>query len=386
MRAAALCLAAGLCALGAAASPGGDARPEPFEVVRSLRMLQDRITRGDAEAVAAQKAQLAEIGEALDQTGDEAWKAPRNLRAALAFVLSGGDAAVLRKLLARGVVQVADEKLVRGVLAYATNRNAEALEALAAINARTLDPALGGQIALAQAELAAKTDPAKALTHLDEARLLAPGTLIEEGALRRQVSLLTGLGEFERADVLTEQYLRRFGRSAYASAFKRQLARFAALRPGLIDPPHMAGFEAALQWLDAGDRQDIFLSVAQESLGKGRVDLAHYAVDRALALAGDSDGVVKQAHVYRAAALAATAEFDSARTALETLQSVQLNPDDAELIAAAVSVMTEVRRLPESPTGSVQPAVLDELTGAFAQVKAGREAMAEVDRMLEMAK
>ena len=47
--------------------------------------------------------------------------------------------------------------------------------------ARNLDPALSGIVALIQGTLSSKKDPQKAIRLFDEARLLSPGTLVEGG-------------------------------------------------------------------------------------------------------------------------------------------------------------------------------------------------------------
>src|SRR5882724_11396176 len=181
-------------ALLSAAGAHGQERPlEPFELVRSLRSLQDRIAGGDAAAYLSYRKALSQLTEQLGQARDEAWTDPRNVRAAVALVLSGGDPRVLQPL----VSQVAgpDGTLVRGALAYGQNRNAEALELLADVDARTLDPSIAGHVALVQAELVAKTDREKSAALLAEARLLAPGTMIEEAALRRDVALAVERGD-----------------------------------------------------------------------------------------------------------------------------------------------------------------------------------------------
>ena len=58
---------------------------------------------------------------------------------------------------------------------------------LAALNARSLPPTLGAEIALVQSALVAQNDLKATIERLDEARLLMPGTLVEEAALRREI-------------------------------------------------------------------------------------------------------------------------------------------------------------------------------------------------------
>jgi chemotaxis protein MotC len=108
--------------------------PEPFELARSLRSVQDKIARGDTAAFLAYRTSLSQLTEQLGRAREEAWKDPRNVRAAVAVVLSGGDPGVLTPL----VGQVAGQELtlVRAALAYGQNRNAEAAELLADVDAR----------------------------------------------------------------------------------------------------------------------------------------------------------------------------------------------------------------------------------------------------------
>ena len=63
---------------------------EPYQLVRSLQSLQDQIARGDLEAHNAQPALLKRLGEKLATADSAVWKDPRNSRAAVTFLLSGG--------------------------------------------------------------------------------------------------------------------------------------------------------------------------------------------------------------------------------------------------------------------------------------------------------
>ena len=80
----------GLALTSVALSSAGHVRcqerpPEPFELVRALRSVQDRIARGDTAAYLSYRAALSQLTEQLSQARDEAWKDPRNVRAAAAL-------------------------------------------------------------------------------------------------------------------------------------------------------------------------------------------------------------------------------------------------------------------------------------------------------------
>ena len=76
---------------------------------------------------------------------------------------------------------------MRAAMAYGENRNAEAMELLAEIDPRSLDASIAGHVALVRRSWRRRRIADKALALVGEARLLAPGTMIEEAALRHEV-------------------------------------------------------------------------------------------------------------------------------------------------------------------------------------------------------
>ena len=65
----------------------------------------------------------------------------------------------------------------------------------------------------------ADDEPEVAVALLDRARLLSPGTLVEEAALRRSIAIAATLGDTGRFLMASEQYVRGYLRSPYASQF-----------------------------------------------------------------------------------------------------------------------------------------------------------------------
>lgn len=375
----ALCVASGLAASAALAQ---EAPREPVELVRSLQALQDTIAQGSSSAHLSQRSQLAHIAEQLAQAGPEVWKEPRNARAAVAFVLSGGDVRVLRKLSAMGALSAVDEKLAKGALAYGEGRNAEAAEHLAGIDARTLDASIAGHVALVKSELVAGRDAKRALTFLDEARLLAPGTLIEEAALRRQITIVAAAKDFEAFDMLATNYLRRFGRSVYAGSFRHQFAADVAGREDTGSADRMGRLAAALEAIDPTDARDVYLSLAREAVIKGKVELAKFATDRAARLVDETSAEGRRTRLYRAAALVVTDGFDLAVSALEAMDRTEFADEDAALFDAARSVAAEVRRLPAQPASGQAP---DGTTPPAEVVQAARRKIARAEEVIKKA-
>ncbi|MDJ0929508.1 hypothetical protein [Breoghania sp.] len=69
---------------------------------------------------------------------------PRNARAAVAYLLSGGHPAVMRKLLSYDSKPAVDERLMRGSLAYIEGRAEEARNAFQDFDPLTMEHGLGG--------------------------------------------------------------------------------------------------------------------------------------------------------------------------------------------------------------------------------------------------
>jgi len=319
----------------------------PFELVRALRAAQDRIAHGDAAAQESQRQLLTAIGAQMKRVDSAAWKDPRNARAAVIYVLSGGDPSVLETLHRRGAVGGLEDNLVRGALGYSLGRSAEA-ELLLEIDARQLDPAMAGHVALVQSTLALQKDAGKALKLLDQARLSSPGTLIEEAALRRQAFLALAAGERDRFEAVSSRYLRRFGDSVYAASFRRQFATEVVGQKYAVDAARLKRIEAILAVLPVSQRLDIYVAIAAEGVVRGKVEATIMAAARASELATQGSRAKARAELYKGAALVASEELPAGVAALKGLDASQLDRADRELLDAALVLSDEIRRWPDT--------------------------------------
>ena len=351
--------------------------PEPYELMRTLRAIQDGIARGDNAAFLSYKTSLTRITQQFGKAPAAAWKDPRNVRAAVALVLSGGDPRILEPLVAQATGS--DQKLVSAALAYGHNSNDEAKELLADIDARTLDASVAGHVALIQAELAGKTESTKILARLGEARLLAPGTMIEETALRREVTLAVELSDADLFESSTKQYMRRFANSVHMGNFRRQLAIDLATRGLADEPERRTRLEATLDVLADAQRQDVYLSVAWEGLKGSSVDLILWAASKAAAVAGENSASNLRSKLCEAAVLIVTDEFDRGLSVLESIPAENLSDEETALLFAALRVARQVRRdvkPPAADTGPPRGATEPQI------VVSARSAIARVDDLL----
>jgi chemotaxis protein MotC len=363
---------------------------EPFELVRALQSLQDQVARGNASAHASQRVLMARIAEQFSAMKPERWKEPRNARAAVLFVLSGGNGGVLRQLLDSHVPFELDEKLVKGLLAYGSGQKAQAAALLHAVDARSLDASIAGHVAYVQAELAAEKEPAKAFAYLDDARLLAPGTLIEEAAWRRQIGLAASDASTDRYRSLAIRYLHRFPNSIYAGGFRNQFAADLAANTDASKAQQLESLDATLRALSRPERRDVCLVMAKVALDGGKVALARFAATEAAQAAQPGSPEQARAHLLLAVALVVTEDLEKGVKTLAEIERASLGDDDASLVDAALTVAEQIRRPVAEEAPALQPPGIEENTtsrprtadaGALAMTQA-REAIARVDQML----
>ena len=323
---------------------------QPFEMVRTLQTLQAQIAGGNAAAVAAQRELLAVMEKSFLAADPAVWQDGRNARAAVTYTLSGGSPRLMRSLLALNPPIAVDADLATGALAYIENREDEARKRLSSLDARALPMSLGGQVALVQAGLVAREDLPKAIRLLDDARLLMPGTLVEEAALRREVFLVAQTGNLDRFEFLSQQYLRRFGTSIYAEDFRQRFAT-AIARLGIADgDDRFPRLEAILKSSDPENQRALFLQLAQAAVVHGKLATARSAAADAAGLAQLGGGDAMRAGLYdSAASIGPGKDIGEVRKRLAALNRRQLGRRDVDLLDAAIAVADAVGEVPATP-------------------------------------
>ncbi|MBR1216382.1 chemotaxis protein [Bradyrhizobium sp. U87765 SZCCT0131] len=330
-----------LLALAGAAS--AEEAGEPYQRIRALHVLQDNIARGNREAHDAQAVLLRQLGEEFLKADPAVWKDGRNARAVVVFLLSGGAPEVATALRAQKVLAV-DEALLDGAIAYTDGRLDEARARLGNLKPRDLPPAIAAEIALVQSALAVQGNAATAIDRLDEARLMMPGTLVEEAALRREIFVAGQGSDFDRFEALSQQYLRRFPQSIYSENFRQRLVR-AVDRFGFAQQPErFPRLVALLDQLDGSERPALYLRIARAALLNGKVEMADLAAERAMTLTEDGSPGRERARLYRAAARVVTHAHVEALLDLEAIAGDRLSARDAELLKAALAVGRNVRK------------------------------------------
>ncbi len=337
----------------------------PYQLVRTLQSLQNEAAAGNRAAYAAQTKLLRDLEQAMMAQPPAVWDDPRNTRAAVQYVLSGGQPGPLAELIKRGGPTGLPKGLAEGALAYVMGDGAQAKALLLPLDPAGLHESLAGHLALVQATLILRDDQKRALQLLDQARLASPGSLVEEGALRRAVFIAAEINDLDRLEKATAQYMRRFDRSVYAEHFRQSFAT------GLVrfdighDPARFPRLVATLRAFDREQQRAVLLIIARDALVRGRFEQARLAAEEVARMPGADQATVTRASLYRAASRIGIDRAGGALDTLKKIDATRLPPEEKDILRTALRVAAEIVDAPASgaqtpaPVAMAEPADLD---------------------------
>ncbi|MBD2745542.1 chemotaxis protein MotC [Microvirga sp. BT688] len=376
--------------------------PSPLQMVRTLHLMQDQIATGSTEAHIGQRGLLGVLDMRFMELAPEAWQNGKNVHAAVSFVLSGGNPGLLRKLLDLGssVVTENDRPLVEGALAYVEGREEAAYNALVSLDPRTFPPTMSAQLSLVQSALVVRKDPAKSDQLLDFVRLQAPGTLLEEAALRRQVFVASQTGHVEKFQSLATDYLRRFRHSVYAGNFRQRLASATTRIDFGQDKSRFDSFVTMMQELEPEARRDLYLLAARSSVEQGFTKSARLLSEEAQKLVEGDPASASRAKLYRAASMITSPE--TIKVAAEDLRQIDrslLPASDVALLDSAIAMAGHIQTMPgtagalaEKPKPLLTKAAAEKTVDTSTQVQGleqlqalskARDALNRVDKLIK---
>ena len=159
----------------------------PYKMIRSLQFVQDTVVLGDHSAMEMQRFLLSTIDERLRTADSAIFDDPRNVDAALVYAMSGGNPETLELLIKKDIAGHFDSRLTDALRGYLGGRGTQSVKSLAEIFPEYKRSKVGPYLALVSANSVIRKDPKLALSYFDWARLVAPGTIVEEAALRRSI-------------------------------------------------------------------------------------------------------------------------------------------------------------------------------------------------------
>lgn len=374
---ASVALAAGLfCAQPARAQEVG---LQPYQMVRSLQLVQDRIAGGDHAALPMQNKLLEMIDARLRRTGHEEFADRRNFHALMVYAMSGGNPATIADILARLEIEETDRAAGAAILGYLLGDVAQSRAALAGIEPQDFPTEVAAFLSLVKGSVIAADDAGTGLSMLDEARLLSPGTLVEEAALRRTVALAAQAGQADRFLSASEQYTRRYLRSPYSSQFAEG---FVSGIIELREDIDLARVEQAVAWMTQEQARTVYLRLARRAAIEGDADMLAFASGGAAAhgevVGGRAD---PRSQLYTGISSVTSETVEEVLQRLQGLDPAGLSASDRALLAAAKAVAAEVVA-PVRPAAAL-PAKSEEDAAENERLTAVRAKLDAVDALLE---
>ena len=329
----------------------------PYKMVRSLQIVQDQIANGDHASLPMQQKLLELTDARFRGASKEDFDDPRNLSALLVWAMSGGNPTTVEVALSRLELEGDDAVVGKGILAYMRGQLVEAGQILDPIDPMARRDDTGAFIALVKGSIIGGKAPAPALRLMDQARLLAPGTLVEEAALRRSLPVVLTMRRPERFLRLAEQYTRRFLRSPYASEFAD------AFVEGLVtfhDDIKEEQIDMIVSLMTPAQQEAIYLRLARRSTIKGQIDRSAFASEKARKTMQDTEqGADPRAMLYQAIASITSENIEEVLARLKDVDPGELSPRDRRLLLAARAIAAEVLAPPEPPAEGNEGDVAD---------------------------
>ncbi|WLS09635.1 chemotaxis protein MotC [Shinella sumterensis] len=347
-------LAAGL----SAAMPARAQSPDdlaPYKMIRSLQFVQDTVVLGDHSAMEMHRFLLTTIDERLRTAESSIFDDPRNVDAALVYAMSGGNPDTLEFLIRKDVDGHFDSRLTDALRNYLSGTGSQSVKSLAEIFPEYKRSRVGPYLALISANSVLRKDPALALSYFDWARLVAPGTIVEEAALRRSIYIASQAGWVDRSMAYANRYARRYLRSPYASQFADLFVTLAVDHFDKLDEKDIL---EVLSFMDVPRQREVYLRMARLAAISGQNKLASLAAERAQILSGDGESVPKVlADLYSGLASVPSGDVASAMETIVAIPDDKLSVKDRALKEAARAVAEEVLRAPVASAQKVEPLV-----------------------------
>jgi len=331
------------------AAPG--AAPPPFAVgeiarkVRAFRLVGDRLLFGETAAYDARMAMARALASDFSAADPDVWADSDNAVALLQFVLFGGDVGPLRKALAAGKIAASLQPAALALLAYSERKIDLARAHFAEIDRSALADDVRHPLTLVEGTLSAEADPDRAIASFEEVRIAAPGTALEEAALRQHVLTLLRLGKEGQTGAgvrLLATYLRRYPTSIYGTQFV-VLSADAAVRSGEIRVADLTAADASVSSAAGSERYRQFLAdVSRAFLAAGEfaksAELAAFVVEKA----AEGSDAWRRADLYRHVVGASQPRPDASLAALGRLDPGRYSAEEQALITAAIAVARDI--------------------------------------------
>ena len=314
-------------------------RLEPYQLLRTLQLVQDQIASGDHAAMPMQRKLMALMDARFRNAAQHSLNGKKNINAFLIYAMSGGDpktvAAALPRLAGHGI----KEEIARGALHYLRGQTGTAVTILKDISPFDVENDVGAYLALVKGSLVDDSNVVDLVRNLDYTRLLAPGTLLEEAALRRLLVLHGRAGNAAAFVRMSEVYARRFLRSPFAEQFADALVRGIVEMEAQINENDIRDITATIP---PNYRKALYLRLARLATVKGKTELLSRTLDvlgdRGADSGKEPEVTDERSRLYAAIASIGAGGGETLRKELLKIDPSALPKEDRALLAASLAL------------------------------------------------
>lgn len=346
---------------------------QPYQMVRSLQLVQDRIATGDHAALPMQQKLLEMTDKTIRDADTAVFDEPRNFRALLIYGMSGGNPLTLERTVSHLTLGDADKTIAEGIVGYLRGNPRSAQAALEPVDPMILPRELGAFLALVKGAVLTNEDPAKALIMFDQARLLGTGTLVEEASLRRTIMLATSQKDAVRFIDSSRQYASRYLRSPYASQFANAFVRGVA---ELHDAIPLDDIAQVADLMNPEQAKTTYLRIARRAAIEGITELSAFASRKARENPDEEKrSVDSRAILYSGLSSITSGSADEILEKLSKVERDGLSQNDKMLLDAAKAVASELTGAPPPLTSTAaaentQPTIVERVEAQAAAAPA----------------
>ncbi|MEM9356224.1 MAG: hypothetical protein AAGB04_08420 [Pseudomonadota bacterium] len=324
---------------------------KPVDEIRTLSRIQNGLTNGQTSGLRVQHIVIRSIGHKFLSAPPEIWSERKNADAAIRFLLSGGDPSFARIGAVQDALPESHRRIFAAALAFAEGGRTKARKLLVGVNPRSLPPMIAAHIALVTGILLSRQKPELARKYLEDARLLGSGTLIEEAALRRQISVSVAEKKFDSFRGVADTYARHYRDSVYLGVFRE---RFSQNVLAVVDK----GNKTRIRWLidhiqryNKDEQVAYSTLIAREAVLRGRPEIVAALTELGLDGKPASADMAAQLALYKSATSIFGKNPDEGAELLSLVDVERLERDDMAIYRAASRLLQQIREWPE-PTAS----------------------------------
>ncbi len=259
------------------------------------------------------------------------------------YVLFGGTATNLKKLVEAGTFPKEYEQAAKGIIAFSERQLDLAREYLIETPIDNLPGHLEEALGLIKGTLLASGDADKAIAEFRKVELAAPGTALEEAAIRQHAMTLIRHGRIKAALDKIRLYVRRYPQSIYWKQFHAVCATGVA-KSASFDPADIAAIERA-GWSPIGlyRFREFSVAVGKQLVLAGSFEAARSVLAPSVESLDRSTDLWRLADLYHNLAGAVGADPSSALAALRAVAVERLPDQERSLVKAGISVASDVK-------------------------------------------